>query len=142
MPLQLPATARPKCPDPVIETVFKRFEERCKFPDLLLAEAMQLRECETNGPLQKRRAESFVTAAIVSILPGNVGGGDTERLGQIHGSASLAHTLLAMGRHIEAADLAATVLADSVGYKRGDEEGQREIWATVLGHLGAMRRMT
>lgn len=143
MPITLPAQARPRCPCQIIETAFARFEELIpvEFQDELLKEASTLGECKSNGLLQRNRADAFVSAAIVAVLPHTIGIGESARVGAIRGSASFAHTLLAMGRPAEAVHIAAGVLADSVGYRHGAEEGQRALWREMIGHLGALRRV-
>jgi len=141
MKTQLPAHTRLQCPCPIIEIAFARLESLCPFPEELVDEARELTKCANSGTLQRRRAESFVSAAINVLCQAELGDTGFKRLAALRGTTAFAHMLLSQGRNREATAVALEVLAESVPLRHGTEDGQRAIWREIIERVGVMRRV-
>lgn len=141
MKTQLPAHTRPTSPCPVVERAFVKLEVLCPFPELLVDEARKLGDCVTSGALQAKRASMLVRNAVAALAAPDLATTGLSRLAAVRGTAAYAATLLQHERWQDATAVAIEVLAESVKLRRGDEDGQRELWEAIIEQVGAVRGM-
>lgn len=138
----LPQNYRPKCPCPVTERAFERIEALTPFPEDLVNEAKVLGDCPAGSQKQReQRAAMFVRSALSAVAGPDLALEGFDRLAAIRGSVAFAQTLLDAGRLEDAVVVAIDCLAASVGLRRGDEDGQRAHWETIVGHVASARRI-